>query len=394
MSRLLGVVIVAAMCAGCRSSAPVYDPFMGRTTVPPPGTAVVQPGQPYYSAPPAGATTSPPLITPPPGASATPPTVNNGLSSSFTPNVSPVSATNTAPTATVTPVSATVPAAMPATPGAQPLRPAPTTVRPIYGPPGGGLVYPPTSAAPIGAPAATAQSIGTSSSGVPTLANPATAPNATVTGVKPASFNSPDVSRAANSATPVVFNSSPDQNPIRIVEPPHSIAPPACAPHLPPPRHRPRTLNQSLSFRVPEITDLPPANSAARPAPAAASTAANESAGGYGYDPQYHWLKGKLEYSQSTRSWRLRYIPPDGNTDSYGGSVVLADNSQLAGLQPGDAVYRPRCAGRRQRRSRQLRPAVQPAAHPKAVSLRCGCKHAFCARHLLVPSATAVRILE
>ncbi len=92
MSRLLGVVIVAAMCAGCRSSAPVYDPFMGRTTVPPPGTAVVQPGQPYYSAPPAGATTSPPLITPPPGASATPPAVNSGLSSSFTPNVSPVSA--------------------------------------------------------------------------------------------------------------------------------------------------------------------------------------------------------------------------------------------------------------------------------------------------------------
>ena len=65
----------------------------------------------------------------------------------------------------------------------------------------------------------------------------------------------------------------------------------------------------------------------------------NESAGGYGYDPQYHWLKGKLEYLQSTRSWRLRYIPPDGNTDNYGGSVILADNSQLAGLQSGDAVY-------------------------------------------------------
>ena len=95
MSRLLGVVIVAALCMGCRSSAPVYDPFMGRTTVPPPGTAVVQPGQPYYAAPPAGATTGPPLISPPPGASATPPAVNNGLASSFTPNVSPIPTSST-----------------------------------------------------------------------------------------------------------------------------------------------------------------------------------------------------------------------------------------------------------------------------------------------------------
>jgi hypothetical protein len=136
----------------------------------------------------------------------------------------------------------------------------------------------------------------------------------------------------------VVFNSSPDQNPIRIVEPATGSAPPARALTTSAATPSSPTLNQSLSFRVPEITDLPPATAAARPAPAAASTAANESAGGYGYDPQYHWLKGKLEYSESSRSWRLRYIPPDGNTDGYGGSVVLANNSQLAGLQPGDAV--------------------------------------------------------
>jgi hypothetical protein len=45
-----------------------------------------------------------------------------------------------------------------------------------------------------------------------------------------------------------------------------------------------------------------------------------------------------LEYSQSTRTWRLRYIPPDGATDNYGGSVVLGDASKLNGLRPGDLV--------------------------------------------------------
>jgi hypothetical protein len=107
---------------------------------------------------------------------------------------------------------------------------------------------------------------------------------------------------------------------------------------------------------VPELNDLPPANTgvkvmaaAASPsasnaatsaaAPAAAAATSQSDTAGYGYDPQYRWLKGKLEYSQSTRSWRLRYIPPDGNTDNYGGSVVLANNAQLSGLQAGDAVY-------------------------------------------------------
>jgi hypothetical protein len=71
-----------------------------------------------------------------------------------------------------------------------------------------------------------------------------------------------------------------------------------------------------------------------------ASTAASSelSRSSYGYDPQYHWLKGKLEYSQTTHVWRLRYIPPDGTTDSYGGSVVLPDATKLNGLNTGDFV--------------------------------------------------------
>jgi hypothetical protein len=73
--------------------------------------------------------------------------------------------------------------------------------------------------------------------------------------------------------------------------------------------------------------------------PSAAPTTADQPAAGFGYDPQYRWLKGKLEYSQATQTWRLRYIPPDGATDNFGGSVILSDASRLGGLKPGDLVY-------------------------------------------------------
>jgi len=65
----------------------------------------------------------------------------------------------------------------------------------------------------------------------------------------------------------------------------------------------------------------------------------DQPAAGFGYDPQYRWLKGQLEYSQATQTWRLRYIPPDGATDNFGGSVILSDASRLGGLKPGDLVY-------------------------------------------------------
>lgn len=88
----------------------------------------------------------------------------------------------------------------------------------------------------------------------------------------------------------------------------------------------------------------PEAAAGSRAAPtrsgAGTGTVATSSAGGarYGYDPQYRWLKGRLEYSQSDQQWKLRYIPIDGDTDDYGGSVVLSDSSGLEGYQPGDYV--------------------------------------------------------
>jgi hypothetical protein len=58
----------------------------------------------------------------------------------------------------------------------------------------------------------------------------------------------------------------------------------------------------------------------------------------YGYDPKYKWLRGKLEYSQREGRWKLRYVPIDGETDDYGGSVVLVDVSRLSGYKRGDFV--------------------------------------------------------
>lgn len=58
----------------------------------------------------------------------------------------------------------------------------------------------------------------------------------------------------------------------------------------------------------------------------------------YGCDPEYRWLKGRLEYSQVDRRWKLRYIPIDGTTDDFGGSVVLTDTPLLSGYERGDFV--------------------------------------------------------
>ena len=58
----------------------------------------------------------------------------------------------------------------------------------------------------------------------------------------------------------------------------------------------------------------------------------------YGYDPEYRWLRGRLEYSEIDRRWKLRYIPIDGATDEFGGSVVLSDASQLSGYERGQFV--------------------------------------------------------
>ncbi len=89
----------------------------------------------------------------------------------------------------------------------------------------------------------------------------------------------------------------------------------------------------------------PDSGSAERSASTSSSTGMSSSssaptgpAGLYGYEPSYASLSGRLEYSESARQWKLRYIPIDGQTDQFGGSVLLADSSRIEGFKPGDFV--------------------------------------------------------
>ena len=56
------------------------------------------------------------------------------------------------------------------------------------------------------------------------------------------------------------------------------------------------------------------------------------------HQADYSRLSGQLEYSASTKSWKLRYIPLDGTTDDFGGSVSLSEASNLAGFEHGQFV--------------------------------------------------------
>jgi hypothetical protein len=75
-----------------------------------------------------------------------------------------------------------------------------------------------------------------------------------------------------------------------------------------------------------------------RPQQAESSRTVRNSDTGYGYAPDYAWLRGRLEYSQAARQWKLRYIPIDGKTDHFGGSVKLPSADALASFKSGDMV--------------------------------------------------------
>jgi len=58
----------------------------------------------------------------------------------------------------------------------------------------------------------------------------------------------------------------------------------------------------------------------------------------FGFDPQYQWLRGQVQYSQATDQWHLRYIPVQGGLDQFGGQVLIENPHLLGGVQPGDYV--------------------------------------------------------
>lgn len=135
---------------------------------------------------------------------------------------------------------------------------------------------------------------------------------------------------------------------IRVLQPPSRPAPAEAVPS-----------SNAVPTRVVNIVDLPrvpgtapasgfrtvsatePVDGADSVVPAVAEQSVGTFApsdGNYGFDPSYTWLRGKLEYSQVDRQWKLRYIPVEGDTDQYGGSVVIINEMALAGCERGEFV--------------------------------------------------------
>ncbi len=309
------VALIVGAAAGCQSPQAAFDPFMaGRTTIPPPSTAAAPAGAaPYYPAGPAAG--APPTIYTPPGS---------------------------------------IPAAVPATQNYLPR---------------GGMTFPQSQASPAAASNTTLASNATAAG----AANDSSA--VVVTGqptpkvdraVKPASFTHPVAAPvAASPATPTAQAPASIQaasiqpaSPNRL--PPNGAAQPlatalrsaegrAAVAGLPElgdfPRPSAATNGGFRANNSPPSTPVTSATSstgaqgvAATQVSAAASATPNTTAPGYGYDEKYQRLQGKLEFSPSQQRWKLRYIPIDGETDTYGGSVVLPEIDKLQGFAAGDLV--------------------------------------------------------
>ncbi len=326
MKRVWAIMFFAALLAGCRSSQPTTNPFM-QTTVPPPGTSgvVVTPGQPYA----AGIT--PPMVTQP------------------------------APPVVTQPV--------PVTPAPAPMAAPPPPVTPQgdrFNPPGGSYLYhqssnqrgqPPPSTNPVALASATAPAASPAVAGAPATvqqagniepryAQPA-APTTTIamhgapqqTSAVTVNANGGNTIRIVGSATPAPAGTAAEashaQPALRMtVGPPSGTMQSTLHDPAAQPTAQLTMTTSGGTATTANFAGAAPGNVVAAAFRPAASTAASD----YAHSADYAALRGRLEYLQSSRQWKLRYIPIDGQTDQYGGSVVLADSPALAAFQPGDFV--------------------------------------------------------
>jgi len=300
MKRLPLLVVVVVVLAGCRwESPPMVNPFVGPTKVPPPGTSI------YPNDPPNSYYPGSPGLAPPYGT--TPQAPANGAQM-----VAPGGVQTYAPNGTQ--------------------NYAPSGVQ-NYSPPGGTFNYGGSSAPGSGVPTPSRSA----------MREPSASQTETLMG-RP---------RVVRTLQP---RPKDEVAGIAHVEIPRSA--------LVSTSDRPRLLN------VPEdaidIADLPKASASRSDAtgfrlvsgsddsngPAKVTTASGSASHEgddvtaaefaqptfYGHAADYGWLRGKVEYSQIDRKWKLRYIPVEGQTDDFGGSVVISDAAALAGFERGDFV--------------------------------------------------------
>ena len=331
MKRLLALLGLAMVLAGCASRTPYApDPFFGRTAVPPPGTGCATaepPGTPYYG-----------------GTAATPGPISPSNPSSSAPQWVPP---ETMPT--------------PTTPGqTSPPTPPGGNAAPPSGPygPSGGYGYRGTNSS---------RTTTASWAGVRMRVTPpdysGQRKSVALDAARPASWPQPvdagsGTTTAAGSSRGSGAAESQPTRITRVIQPrPKNTAGRDAAATTSAVRSSSVSRGLPGSDKVIDIMDLPDkGTSAGRRAvrdgdvrPASGTSLAGATVGGnkpisfaqparYGHDAAYAWLRGRLEYSEIDRRWKLRYIPIDGQTDQYGGSVVLGDTSLLTGLERGDFV--------------------------------------------------------
>ena len=312
MSRSLALWFAPLMLAGCHNSPQAIDPFLPSARVPPPGTgAVGTPAPaPYYSAPSATA--------PAAGAPYTPP----GGNYDYTP-----------------PANGPVGTPYQGEPNRYPADRIPMTNRDSNNRQSSNLPAAKTKPDAIRSRLAAASSVPGHADEADANAHNASVGQDSENRVVPASHtkvvkvirsHSEQHDEAASVAA------AAEQEPRKLPEPDDAVdimdLPPAGAATI---RSRSaQRIASSNSGKVIRASHTEPA--------AAASTGKRPQvdpfpAQRYAHSPGYKKLNGQLEYSLADRRWKLRYIPIDGDTDSYGGSVVLAGTVPQE-FQAGDFV--------------------------------------------------------
>jgi hypothetical protein len=298
MKGPLALLIAATLCLGCQAPPGAIDPFIGRQTVPPPGTATPTtqpPGDEYYSNAPKTSGSS-------------------GPSPSNSPYAPPGGFRYRDDDVATRPETAKPGASIPGTNNPGITTPATRYSTPTPKPNAGGA---PVKSANPGErpPAATSASRSIPSSGFQVNNNPTRGLPATTASTRSTATGT----RAASTQPAKDITTLPDARP---------------ASKTPASR-------ESGGFRPPGSVTRASFDEDVSETTSTKRTPRREtigSPGAYDQDKNYRWLKGRLEYSRTDDRWKLRYIPIDGETDEFGGSVVLLGSRLLEGYKPGEYV--------------------------------------------------------
>lgn len=354
MVRFLGCFVVSMVVAsvGCQRSPNGVDPFLGRTTIPPPGTGM--PSDQYYSGGnpvyPAPATTPPTVQFPPAGGQ------NPALPSTGTPSLQqPPGGMNPPPASYYNGSSYEAPSN-----AGQSLTEvagdAPPRLRPV----------PQFDTTPLGSTSASESTVGNS---VVVIDGPQANP---VVHVSHNEYQGRPLELASNVRVPAPQLTRSAGSQVQATAAPTLATGPVTATSS--------TLTGPVIRRATtDLADLPPVhssalasaqsggsnsqfNSSARPTsqPQTLGTssaavhaeargdvslahyeqpAAAPAGGEFAHAEDYSWLKGRLEYSAARKEWKLRYLRIDAaETDQYGGSAVLDSGNLLQGFSAGDYI--------------------------------------------------------